>query len=178
MAPATRGPAHILSPARLLRPPQVYLKMELCSESLRDRFKRGEPFRDADAIEVLRQARSAGVGAAQGTPASLGAEQNASSCVSRAALACAQMASALAAVHGLDMVHLDVKPDNIYVGVPPRHRRVLPGAEAASQPRASNSGTPGGSGGSGGVLYKLGDFGLAMLQGGRLRAGTSEGDSR
>ncbi|GLC77229.1 hypothetical protein PLESTF_001901400 [Pleodorina starrii] len=64
-----------------------------------------------------------------------------------------QMASALKRIHELGMVHLDVKPDNIYMAV----------------------GHSLGSGGGG--VYKLGDFGLAVVQGGQ-RAGTSEGDSK
>ncbi|GFR51461.1 hypothetical protein Agub_g13870 [Astrephomene gubernaculifera] len=65
-----------------------------------------------------------------------------------------QMASALKRIHELGMVHLDIKPDNIYL--------------------ASASGSIS-SGASSGPVYKLGDFGLAMMQGGQ-RAGTSEGD--
>ncbi|PNH09824.1 Wee1-like protein kinase [Tetrabaena socialis] len=70
-----------------------------------------------------------------------------------------QMASALKRVHELGMAHLDIKPDNIYLHAPP--------GSAAS----TSSGT------GAAVAYKLGDFGLAMLQGGQ-RAGTSEGDSK
>ncbi len=54
------------------------------------------------------------------------------------------MASAMAHIHARSMVHLDIKPDNIYK--------------------------------SEGDLYKLGDFGLAVLKDGS--AGFSDGDAR
>ncbi|EFJ41915.1 wee1 kinase-like protein [Volvox carteri f. nagariensis] len=70
-----------------------------------------------------------------------------------------QIASALKRIHELGMVHLDVKPDNIYVALVPAR---------GGSPTACSSST--------GNVYKLGDFGLAIMQGGQ-RAGTSEGDS-
>ena len=73
-----------------------------------------------------------------------------------------QVASALKRIHDLGMVHLDIKPDNIYI------------ASSGAGPCSSSSAP---SSGCAGTVYKLGDFGLAMAQGGQ-RAGTSEGDSK
>lgn len=69
------------------------------------------------------------------------------------------MSCALKRIHELGMVHLDIKPDNIYTALFPPHM----GSGAACS--------------GGGNVYKLGDFGLAIVQGGQ-RAGTSEGDSK
>jgi serine/threonine protein kinase len=86
------------------------------------------------------------------------------------------MASALDHIHSHGLVHLDVKPDNIFRGLAP-----LPGAQMlASSPdrRRSGSISPAGpvSGAAGQVVFKLGDFGLATALDGHL--GCSEGDSR
>ncbi|KAG2434370.1 hypothetical protein HYH02_012385 [Chlamydomonas schloesseri] len=80
-----------------------------------------------------------------------------------------QMASALKRIHDLGMVHLDVKPDNIYLAAPSPADLAL---RAASSAGVSGSAA---SGSNAAPVYKLGDFGLAMLPGGQ-RAGTSEGD--
>lgn len=98
------------------------------------------------------------------------------------------MASALKCVHDAGMVHLDVKPDNIYIAASspsPAHANAS-AASAAGAPTASmgmgsqgtsSQGASGASGAASGAVYKLGDFGLAMVQGGQ-RAGTSEGDAK
>ncbi|GIL84972.1 hypothetical protein Vretimale_9794 [Volvox reticuliferus] len=77
-----------------------------------------------------------------------------------------QMASALKRIHDLGMVHLDIKPDNIYIALESSQANYSSGMPACS-----------GSSSSTGNVYKLGDFGLAIVQGGQ-RAGTSEGDSK
>ncbi|KXZ53818.1 WEE1 protein [Gonium pectorale] len=100
---------------------QAFLKLELCSESMRDVFKRLGQVKEADVLDMLRQ-----------------------------------MASALKRIHELGMVHLDIKPDNIYLAV---------------------SGHTASTSSSSGLVYKLGDFGLAAGPAGQ-RAGTSEGDSK
>jgi serine/threonine protein kinase len=46
---------------------------------------------------------------------------------------CAHVAAALHYMAEMDMLHLDVKPDNIIMGVPPR--LIRPGGRAAGGPR-------------------------------------------
>ncbi|KAG2494371.1 hypothetical protein HYH03_007428 [Edaphochlamys debaryana] len=78
-----------------------------------------------------------------------------------------QMASALRRIHEVGMVHLDVKPDNIYTAAgPAAPSRDREHAVVAAQ-----------AAGLSGAIYKLGDFGLAAMPGGQ-RAGTSEGDAK
>ncbi|GLC77231.1 hypothetical protein PLESTF_001901600 [Pleodorina starrii] len=130
---------------------RVFLKMELCGDSLGGLAKRRLQLSEQGAVDLLRQ-----------------------------------MASALKRIHELGMVHLDVKPDNIYtvlgrgLGLAGAPERAV-GANPHAVGRGGGVNTPGGGGGGtcsgSGAVFKLGDFGLAMSEGGR-RSGASEGDCR
>ncbi|GIM05327.1 hypothetical protein Vretimale_9794 [Volvox reticuliferus] len=125
---------------------RVFIKTELCGESLGGLVRRRLQLSEQGALDLLRQ-----------------------------------MASALKRIHEVGMVHLDIKPDNIYAVL---GRGLLGAGVLGTQHRVDNSsptatntaGIHGCVTGSG-ALYKLGDFGLAMMQGGK-RVGASEGDCR
>lgn len=88
-----------------------------------------------------------------------------------------QVASALRHVHALGMVHLDVKPDNIYCALSPSAAPAGPSSGPAPASVSTPRGGVSAAAGGGGLVFKLGDFGLAMHKG-TQRVGTSEGDSK
>lgn len=137
----------------------LYIQLEKCDVNLGIHASLGEQLREPELLDVLEQVWAGGQGGRDGPARRRARGLRPPHAAAHRFNLPPQVASALTHLHAHGVVHLDVKPDNIYLQDTPE-------------------GACGGGGGVPPTRYKLGDFGQATRLDGKTPGAVEEGDCR